>query len=202
MPYEPVLPDPRTIRQENDCACTIGAYTIRTKGGSNPVDTSIYTPPRLVFWETTAGCNLECIHCRRITLADQLLPQDLTTEEAFALIDQIVEFARPIFVLSGGEPLFRPDIFEIARHASDAGLIVALATNGTLIDADVAKQIKESGVRRVSVSFDGADAQTHDIFRGPGAFDKSIAGMHYLAEAGVPIPDQHHGGPSQCPPDA
>ena len=145
-----------------------------------------YPPPRLVFWETTAGCNLACIHCRRITVADQLLPQDLTTAEAFDLIDQIAAFARPIFVLSGGEPLFRPDIFDIARHASDAGLIVALATNGTLIDATVARKIKESGVRRVSISFDGADASTHDIFRGQGAFDRSLAGMNYLHEVGVP----------------
>ncbi len=98
-----------------------------------------YPPPRLIFWESTAGCNLTCIHCRRLTVAGQLLPQDLTTTEAFGLIDQIAEFARPIFVLSGGEPLFRPDIFDIARYAVDAGLIVALATNGTLIDTGVAR---------------------------------------------------------------
>lgn len=145
-----------------------------------------YPPPRLIFWETTAGCNLACIHCRRITVADQLVPQDLTTAEAFDLIDQIAAFARPIFVLSGGEPLFRPDIFDIARHASDAGLIVALATNGTLIDGDVARRIGESGIRRVSISFDGADAPTHDFFRGSGAFDKAIAGMAHLRAAGVP----------------
>lgn len=145
-----------------------------------------HPPPRLIFWETTAGCNLACIHCRRITVADQLLPQDLTTAEAFSLIDQVAEFARPIFVLSGGEPLFRPDIFEIARHASDAGLIVALATNGTLIDADVARKIRASGIRRVSISFDGADAATHDIFRGKGAFDRSLDGMRHLREVGVP----------------
>lgn len=145
-----------------------------------------YPPPRLIFWETTAGCNLACIHCRRITVADQLLPQDLTTAEAFDLIDQVAAFARPIFILSGGEPLFRPDIFAIARHAADAGLIVALATNGTLIDAGVARRIRESGVRRVSISFDGADAATHDFFRGPGAFEQALAGMAHLRAAGVP----------------
>lgn len=145
-----------------------------------------YPPPRLVFWETTAGCNLECIHCRRITVADQLLPLDLTTEEAFDLVDQIAEMGRSIFVLSGGEPLFRPDIFDIARRAADADLIVALATNGTLIDAAVARQIKEAGIRRVSISFDGADAATHDIFRGPGAFDRALAGMEHLRDVGVP----------------
>jgi AdoMet-dependent heme synthase len=145
-----------------------------------------YPAPRLIFWETTAGCNLACIHCRRITVADQLLPQDLSTREALALIDQIAAFARPIFVLSGGEPLFRPDIFDIARYAADAGLIVALATNGTLINAGVAVKIKASGIRRVSISFDGADAATHDIFRGPGAFDLAIQGMQHLREVEVP----------------
>jgi radical SAM protein with 4Fe4S-binding SPASM domain len=119
-------------------------------------------------------------------VADQLLPQDLTTEQSFDLIDQIAAFGRPIFVLSGGEPLFRPDIFDIARYAADAGLIVALATNGTLIDAKIAQKIKEAGIRRVSISFDGADAPTHDIFRGEGAFDLAIAGMNHLREVGVP----------------
>ena len=145
-----------------------------------------YPPPRLIFWETTAGCNLACIHCRRTTVADQLLPQDLTTAEAYDLIDQIAAFARPILVLSGGEPLFRPDILTIARYASDAGLIVALATNGTLIDRDVAQRIRQSGIQRVSVSFDGADAPTHDLFRGQGAFARAIAGINSLREAGVP----------------
>ncbi len=147
---------------------------------------SAYPPPRLVFWESTAGCNLACIHCRRITVADQLLPQDLSTQESFDLVDQIAGMGRSIFVLSGGEPLFRPDIFDIARRAADAGLIVALATNGTLIDATVARKIKEAGIRRVSISFDGKDAPTHDIFRGVGAFDKAITGMRHLQEFGVP----------------
>lgn len=150
------------------------------------METTAYPAPRLVFWESTAGCNLECIHCRRITVADQLVPQDLNTQEVFTMIDEIAAFGRPIFVLSGGEPLFRPDIFEIARYATDAGLIVALATNGTLITADVARKIKESGVKRVSISFDGADAPTHDIFRGQGAFDRAIKGMGHLRDVGVP----------------
>lgn len=147
---------------------------------------SAYPAPRLIFWESTAGCNLECIHCRRITVANQLLPQDLSTTEVFDMIDQIAAVGRPIFVLSGGEPLFRPDIFDIARYATDANLIVALATNGTLINTTVAQKIKDSGIKRVSISFDGADAPTHDIFRGKGAFDKAIAGMMHLKEIGVP----------------
>ena len=146
-----------------------------------------FPPPRLVFWETTAGCNLSCIHCRRITVADRLVPQDLTTQESLDLVDQIAAFASPILVLSGGEPLFRPDIYDIAAHASVRGLIVALATNATLVDADAAQRIKAAGIRRVSVSFDGADAPTHDVFRGAGAFDRTLEGIEHLRRAGVPF---------------
>lgn len=147
-----------------------------------------YPPPRLVFWETTAGCNLRCIHCRRIEVADQLTPQDLTTEEAFKFVDQLAEIGTPVLVLSGGEPLMRPDIFEIARYATDAGLPVALATNGTMIDDAVAARVKESGIKRVSISFDGADAETHDAFRGlPGSFDAAIRGFKALRAVGLPV---------------
>lgn len=147
-----------------------------------------YPPPRLIFWETTAGCNLRCIHCRRVTVANQLTPQDLSTEEAFRLIDQIAAVGKPVFVLSGGEPLFRPDIFDIARYATDAGLPVALATNGTLVDDDVAARIQASGVKRVSISFDGADAATHDAFRGlQGSFEAAIRGFKALRKVGLPV---------------
>jgi heme b synthase len=147
-----------------------------------------YPPPRLVFWETTAGCNLRCIHCRRIEVADQLTPQDLTTEESRSLIDQLAAVGTPVFVLSGGEPLMRPDIFEIARYATDAGLPVALATNGTLIDSERAVRIKESGIKRVSISFDGVDAATHDAFRAlRGSFDAALAGFRALREVGLPV---------------
>ncbi len=147
-----------------------------------------YPPPRLVFWETTAGCNLKCIHCRRVTVADQLTPQDLSTEEAFKMIDEIAALGSPVLVLSGGEPMFRPDIYEIARYATDAGLPVALATNGTMIDDTIAEQIKASGVRRISISFDGSDAATHDAFRGlPGSFEDAIRGFKALREAGLPV---------------
>ncbi|KAB2851989.1 MAG: radical SAM protein, partial [Anaerolineae bacterium] len=147
-----------------------------------------YPAPRLVFWETTAGCNLRCIHCRRVTVAGQLTPQDLTTADAFAMIDAIAAVGKPVFVLSGGEPLFRPDIFEIARYATDAGLPVALATNGTLIDEAVAARIHASGIRRVSISFDGADAGTHDAFRGlPGSFEAAIVGFRALRKVGLPV---------------
>ncbi len=141
---------------------------------------------RLVFWETTAGCNLECIHCRRLEVSHELAKGDMTTEESKAFISSLADFARPILVLSGGEPLFRPDIFELARFATDKGLTVAMATNGTLVTAEVARRMKESGVRRVSISLDGATSETHNEFRKiPGSFQDAMRGLRYCQEAGI-----------------
>ena len=141
--------------------------------------------PRLIFWEVTKGCNLRCIHCRA-TATELSSPRDLPTVKALNLIEQISQFCSPILVLSGGEPLYRSDIFELASYATHCGLRVALATNGTRVSKEVARQIVESGVRRVSVSLDGADAATHDAFRGiPGAFDGALRGFRNLRELGM-----------------
>lgn len=143
-------------------------------------------PIRLVFWETTAGCNLECVHCRRLDVSRELMKTDLTTAEGKRLIDQIAEAGRPVLVFSGGEPLMRPDIFELAAHAKARGLLIALASNGTLIDEQWAHRIAEAGFDRVSVSLDGANAETHDRFRmQAGSFDRAMAALEYLRRLGV-----------------
>jgi radical SAM protein with 4Fe4S-binding SPASM domain len=143
--------------------------------------------PRLIFWEVTKGCNLRCIHCRA-TATELSSPTDLPTRAALEIIDQIAAAANPILVLSGGEPLYRNDIFQLARYATDKGLRVALATNGTLVTKDVARMIVDSGVRRVSISLDGADSITHDTFRGiPGAFDAAVHGLRNLKELGMSV---------------
>ena len=112
----------------------------------------------------------------------------MNEEEARAFLDSVKQWADPIIVLTGGEPLYRPDCLPLARHASDLGLMVALATNGTLITDSIARDIQASGVRRVSISLDGADAETHDTFRGvPGAYDAAIAGLKRLREIGVSV---------------
>jgi len=142
---------------------------------------------RLVFWEVTKGCNLRCIHCRA-TATELSSPTDLPTRAALGIIDQIAAAANPILVLSGGEPLYRSDIFQLARYATDKGLRVALATNGTLVTKDVARMIVDAGVRRVSISLDGADAATHDAFRGiPGAFDAAVHGLRNLKALGMSV---------------
>jgi heme b synthase len=143
---------------------------------------------RLVFWETTAGCNLECVHCRRLDVAHEMMRSDLTTEEAFRLVDQIAEVGNPILVLSGGEPLIRPDILEIAGHGRARGLTVSLATNGTLVTSKLARAIQAAGIARVAVSLDGARAETHDQFRRQlGSFHRALEGIGYLRWAGVPV---------------
>jgi heme b synthase len=143
--------------------------------------------PRLVFWEVTAGCNLKCIHCRAQALPGRL-PDELTTEEAFRFIEHLRAFASPIVVLSGGEPLYRPDIFDIASFASGKGLKVALATNATLVTPEIARRIKEAGISRVSVSLDGATSSTHDTFRAvAGSFERAIKGFMNIKDTGVDL---------------
>src|SRR5581483_509162 len=142
---------------------------------------------RLIFWEVTKGCNLRCIHCRA-SATELSSPSDLSTKTALGIIDQIAQAGNPILVLSGGEPLYRSDIFQLARYATDKGLRVALATNGTLVTKDVARMIVDSGVKRVSISLDGADALTHDTFRGiPGAFDAAVYGLRNLKALGMSV---------------
>jgi AdoMet-dependent heme synthase len=143
--------------------------------------------PRLIFWEVTKGCNLRCIHCRA-SATELSSPNDLSTHAALGIIDQIAEAYNPILVLSGGEPLFRSDIFQLASYATERGLRVALATNGTQVTKEVARMIVDSGVKRVSISLDGADAATHDSFRGiPGAFDAAVQGLRNLKRLGMSV---------------
>ncbi|HAT11753.1 MAG TPA: radical SAM/SPASM domain-containing protein [Planctomycetes bacterium] len=140
---------------------------------------------RLVFWETTADCNLTCKHCRRLETA--ATNDELTTAEAERLIDGIAAVGKPILVFSGGEPLMRPDLWHLCEHAKKAGLTLALATNGTGVDEAVADRIAAAGIARVSISLDGSDAATHDAFRGvKGAFDAALAGQARLRARGVP----------------
>jgi radical SAM protein with 4Fe4S-binding SPASM domain len=144
-------------------------------------------PLRLVFWETTKACNLSCRHCRAIPQTT-IGPNEFKTDEALALIDQIAEVARPVLVLSGGEPLFRPDVFDIGAYGIERGFRMALATNGTLITKELAERIAAAGFARVAVSLDGANPETHDRFRGQcGAHAKAVRGIFQLREAGVSV---------------
>jgi radical SAM protein with 4Fe4S-binding SPASM domain len=142
---------------------------------------------RLVFWETTKACNLSCRHCRAVPQR-RLGPMELTTRRAFDLIDDIATVAKPVMVLSGGEPLFRPDLFDIGEYGVESGFRMALATNGTLVNERVAARIADAGFSRVAISLDGARPETHDKFRGlPGSHALALRGLRNLRAEGVSV---------------
>lgn len=145
---------------------------------------------RLVFWEVTVGCNLECLHCRRLEVSRAMSRSDLSTENALEFIERLAfDFdPKPVLVFSGGEPLVRNDLFELIECARSNGIPAALATNGTLIDQALAQKIRASGIRRVAVSLDGASAEVHDRFRKmQGSFEHALAGFRYLKSVGMPM---------------
>jgi len=145
---------------------------------------TIIKPPRLIAWELTNACNLACIHCRASAIKDPA-PDELSTAEAKHFVDELIEY-KPIIILTGGEPLLRPDVYDIAQYASGHGLRVVLATNGTLLTPDIVRHLKEVGIQRVSISIDGSTKETHDIFRGePGAFDGAMRGINMLKNEGT-----------------
>jgi AdoMet-dependent heme synthase len=159
---------------------------LRVSAGDQQHPAPAPPPLRLVFWESTAGCNLECVHCRRLEVSRELSRKDMDHAQAMAFIESIPRAGRPIVVFSGGEPLMRPDIFELATRAGELDLPTALATNGTSIDDVIAKRIVDAGFRRVSISFDGPSPESHDKFRGiDGAFDDSIRGFKTLRKLGM-----------------
>ena len=142
---------------------------------------------RLVFWELTARCNLTCKHCRA-EAQDHFVKGELTTGEILGVAKDIRDCADPILILTGGEPLVREDFFDIALYCSGLFTRVALATNGTLVDDATAGRIANCGIQRVSISLDGACADTHDAFRGlPGSFRDALRGMDALRKAGLPV---------------
>jgi len=140
---------------------------------------------RMIAWELTRSCNLNCLHCRA---AAERGPYEgeLTTRECLRFIDEVAAFSRPVLILTGGEPLLREDVFEIATYGTRKGLRVVMAVNGTLLSAEKAHAAKQAGIQRVSISLDGATAEAHDLFRGvTGAFAGAMEGISYLKEAGL-----------------
>jgi len=143
--------------------------------------------PSIVAWEITRRCELKCRHCRGAA-RDCDYVGEFSTEECFKTIDALVGFSKPMIILTGGEPLMRADIFDVARYATEKGCRVVLATCGHLLTTEIAARLKASGVMAVSVSLDAATAEAHDTFRGiPGAYKKTVAGLEHLKAAGIPF---------------
>jgi len=140
---------------------------------------------RLVAWETTRRCNLACVHCRA-DAEDHVYENELDTRASFRLLDQIREVGQPIIILTGGEPLLRDDIFDIASYGTKIGLRMVMAPNGTKITKENALKMKESGIKRISISLDGATRESHDSFRAvDGAFEGAMNGIQMARDAGI-----------------
>ncbi|MDR2875588.1 MAG: heme d1 biosynthesis radical SAM protein NirJ [Methylobacillus sp.] len=149
-----------------------------------PLGASRKPPGPVVIWNLIRRCNLTCKHCYSIS-ADKDFAGELSTEEVFAVMDDLKKFRVPVLILSGGEPLLRPDIFDISRRAKQMGFYVGLSSNGTLITEDNIAQIADAGYDYVGISLDGI-AATHDTFRRKvGAFDASLRGIRLCREAGI-----------------
>ena len=128
--------------------------------------------PKWIAWEITRRCNLRCVHCRSSSQLEVEGHPDFSLDEAKRVLDDIRSYASPVVVLSGGEPLLRSDVFDIAAYGTGLGLRMCLATNGSLVTADTCRQITKSGIKMVSLSLDGSTAAVHDDFRNqPGAFE-------------------------------
>ncbi|MBW1769728.1 MAG: heme b synthase [Deltaproteobacteria bacterium] len=140
---------------------------------------------RLVAWEVTRNCNLSCIHCRASATMGPYL-NELDTDASLTLLDQIREVGKPVVILTGGEPLLRADIFQIARYGTQKGLRMVMAPNGTLITEAIAREMVEAGIQRISISLDGSTKESHDKFRQvEGAFEGALRGIERAREAGV-----------------
>jgi len=141
--------------------------------------------PRLVAWEVTRSCNLNCVHCRASSDRGPY-PGELGTAECMDILMQIRDTGVPIVILTGGEPLLRDDIFLLADKGTELGLRMVMATNGTLLKPETVAALKEAGIKRVSISMDAHDAETHDRFRNvPGAFARAVEGARFLREGNL-----------------
>jgi heme d1 biosynthesis radical SAM protein NirJ len=143
-------------------------------------------PGPVVIWNLVRRCNLTCKHCYSIS-ADKDFPGELSTQEVFTVMDDLKRFRVPVLILSGGEPLLRPDIYDIARRAKDMGFYVGLSSNGTLIDENNIDRIAAIGFDYVGVSLDGIK-ETHDRFRRmAGAYDASLHGIRLCRDKGIKV---------------
>src|SRR5207245_3493838 len=130
--------------------------------------------PLLVIWEVTQSCDLACVHCRASARPGRD-PDELTTAEGYELIDRVREFGEPLMVFTGGDPLKRPDLYDLIRYSVSIGLRTNVTPSATpLLTPEAIDGFKQAGIARMAISLDGPDAPTHDEFRGiPGTFDRA-----------------------------
>ncbi len=158
--------------------------------GGHPVLSGIdfEKTPFVAIWETTRACDLACNHCRAEAIPKPL-PGELTTQEGFAVLEELAEMGTPICVLSGGDPAKRKDLCELVRHGSDLGMRMATIPAATpLLTRSLVQELKDAGLHQMALSLDGPTPEIHDTFRGvPGAFDITLEGIRYAREVGLPL---------------
>jgi len=142
--------------------------------------------PMLVIWEATQACDLACVHCRASAQSERN-PQELTTEQGYRLLDEIRSFGEPLMVFTGGDPLKRPDLYDLIRYSVKIGLRTNVTPSATpLLTAEAIDGFKAAGVTRMAISLDGPDAATHDEFRGiPGTFERAMFALEYARDIGL-----------------
>jgi AdoMet-dependent heme synthase len=144
-------------------------------------------PLRMIAWEVTRNCNLDCVHCRA-RASSKHYENELSLDESKKVLDDIASFSTPTIILTGGEPLLRDDIYDIARYGVSKGLRMVIAVNGTLVDREVAGKLKDAGILRVSMSVDGKDQTSHDNFRRvSGSFDSVMRAGQIFNDVGLPF---------------
>ncbi|MDR1775569.1 MAG: radical SAM protein [Actinomycetes bacterium] len=169
-----------------------GARSVGFRPGGGPAASAYQErtgikAPRIIAWEITRSCNLNCAHCRAASRYGTY-PGELTLPQIRAVLDNIATISNPIIILTGGEPLLRADIWDIIDYAHHVGVMPVVGTNATLITPELAAKLAEHKIPRISVSIDFPTAAEHDAFRGvPGAFDQSVAGIKNAKAAGVGV---------------
>jgi radical SAM protein len=144
--------------------------------------------PMLVIWEVTQACDLECVHCRASAQPERN-PAELSTEQGYRLLDEIRSFGEPLMVFTGGDPLKRPDLYDLIRYSVKIGLRTNVTPSATpLLTAEAIEGFKAAGIARMAISLDGPDAATHDEFRGiPGTFDRAMFALRYARDIGLDV---------------
>ncbi len=168
--------EPADVLRYNRQSAELPSHLLQFSADKRPV----------VVWNMTRRCNLKCIHCYSNS-DDTDFPDELTTAEGKKLIDDLAKFGAPVILFSGGEPLLRPDLLELAQYATDKGMRAVISTNGTLITSEIAAKLQKIGLSYVGVSLDGLE-KTHDRFRGKkGAYAAAMAGIRNCRDAGIKV---------------
>jgi radical SAM protein with 4Fe4S-binding SPASM domain len=180
-----VLPFPFTLWQPKLIA-TDGNCEFYLKLAHSPeAQTSEKYVPLVMSWNVTRECNMKCSHCY-INATEKKLANELSTQEGKELMDQICQVSKPLLILSGGEPLLRPDIYELIKYGTSKGLKMGLGSNGSLIDNNVAAKLKTAGIATVSISLDSNIPSQHDEFRGvAGAWEKAVNACKILRKNNI-----------------